>query len=164
MMEQIVQLNFGFAYPSMLEGDNGLLLEPGDGLEGFRFPETSEMDPQDISAWAESHFSCVLDGDLDDPSVFKSISIYGAEQFGTNDAYYDEDRGLVLSNITIYLIVNPEVGQELGGEAIDDLFHAIMVKVEDSSVTMSFTEFEDYEAALVDKAPERLIRVDSSQF
>jgi hypothetical protein len=163
MIGQIVQLKFGFAYPSMLEGDNDLLLEPGDGLEGFRFAETSEMGSQDLSAWTESHFSCVLDGDLDDPSVFKSISVYGAERFGTNDAYYDEGRGLVLSDIVIYLIVNPEVGKELSDEAMDDLFHTIVLEVKDSSVTMSFTEFEDYEAAVVDEAPERLIRAGSSQ-
>jgi len=44
MEEKIIELNFGACYPSILEDDDGLLLEPGDGLEGFVFPGTEGMD------------------------------------------------------------------------------------------------------------------------
>lgn len=157
MDEKIVQLSFGSIYPSLLEDDDGLLLEPGDGLEGFRFPETAELDSEELSSWAENHFSLDLDGDLDNPEVFESISFCGFARFGDNDAYYDAEKGLTLNNIIVYMrVLVADVG-DLDEEALNDLFHTVVIKLTDPPFVMDFTEFEDYEALRLDSLPDCLV-------
>ena len=160
MEEQIVELTFGVCYPGMLEDDDELLLEPGDGIESFKFPGTDEMDPEKLSSWVERRVLCELDGDLDDPEVFENILIHGIAKFGTNDAHYDDDRGLVLNDINVYLKVTPAQDQELTEEVLDDLFHAVVIKVNESPFIMSFTEFEDYGALVVDRIPSELVPIE----
>ena len=151
MEGQIVKLSFGMAIPTMVEDeqDEGLLLEAGDGIEEFRFDGTDSMDENALSQWVYDHFDLIFDGDLDDPERFKSIRCVGVAEFGGADAVYDDEQGLVLSDLELYMNVVGAEG-ELDEAALEDLFHLLVLRVKLGPAEMTYSEFEDYSAEVVE--------------
>ena len=146
---QIVKLSFGVAVPTVVEGDDDLLLEVDDGIEEFRFDGTDSMDRNALSRWVYDHFDLIFDGDLDDPERFKSIRCVGVAEFGGADAVYDDEQGLVLSDLELYMNVVGAEG-ELDEAALEDLFHLLVLRVKLGPAEMTYSEFEDYSAEVVE--------------
>jgi len=157
--EIIVKLNFGSAYPTLLMGDDDLLLEPGDGIEEYRFPDTEELSNEELSSWVFDHVEVSFDGDLDDPSVFESIQAVGIASFADYNANYDDSRGLVMSDVSVFLKIKT-TEDELSADSLDDLFHLLVLIVQKDDIQMQFTEFEDYSAEEVSSIDEEIKHID----
>lgn len=146
----LVSLTFGMAIPSMVEDSEDLLLEPGDGIAEFRFEGTESLDSDALSKWVFEHIDLLFDGDLDEPEKFKAIRCVGIGKFGESDADYDEDQGLVLSDIEVFIEIIP-TGNPLEEDELEDLFHLVVLRVKQNEIEMTYTEFEDYSAENIEK-------------
>lgn len=140
---KLVSLTIGMAIPTMVEDGEDLLLEAGDGIEDFRFPETEDLDLAKLSQWVFERIEVVFDGSLDDADAFITIRCVGISEFGESDAEYDQNQGLILSNLEVYLEITPP-DDELSEEALDDLFHLVVLRVIHENFEMTYTEYDDY--------------------
>jgi hypothetical protein len=146
--EFLVCLHFGQVTSTLVEDENDLLLEPGDGIEEFKFAETVDLSPFELSQWVLSRLEVVFDGDLDAPHKFNSITSVGIGSFPEEGAYYSQDCGLVLVGLKIYLKVDP-ASDELDENDLDDIFHVIVPRISNAGVVMSFTYFQEYSAEII---------------
>jgi len=153
----IVCLNIGMARPTLIETDGDDLLEEADKISKFRYAGTEDMSDDALNEWVQKKLSLMFDGDLDEPEKFVAISAKGAH--GPRNSNYSED-GLLLSDLSIYLEVKTE--EEPKEDELDDLFHLIVLTIEDGASSSQYTEFEEYSAEIEDEFPSeiKLISVD----
>lgn len=145
----LVSLTFGMAIPAMVEDDDDLLLEPGDGIDEFKFSGTESLDGEALSKWVYEHIDLLFDGSLDEPEKFKAIRCVGIGKFGESDANYEEDQGLVLGDVEVFLEITP-TDETLDEDELEDLFHLVVLRVKHEEIEMTYTEFEDYSAEVID--------------
>lgn len=157
-----VKLTIDTAYPTMVEGADDLILEPGDGIEQFRFSGTENLESYSLSNWAFEHIQIVFDGELDDPGTIEEINAVGVAEFGEQDCHYDEERGLTVSGIEIYLEVKAQDDGEIDEDALEDIFHIIVLSIQVDDKEMSFSEFEGYHVSMVDEIPSNLKKLNQS--
>jgi len=90
-------------------------------------------------------------GELDEPGKFAAISAKGVH--GPRYSNYSEE-GLLLSDLSIYLEVKTE--DNLEEDELDDLFHLVVLTIDDGASSSQYTEFENYSAEIEDELPSEM--------
>ena len=129
-----------------IESAAGDWVDDPAALASHRFPGTETWSNDELKALVCAHITLEFDGDLDDPSLFKTAR--ATTVCGPTHVSYTES-GMQLSGLAIYLQV--ETSRETDESELEDLFHLVVPKIVDGGLIYRFTEFQSYEVVLEDE-------------
>jgi hypothetical protein len=155
MNTYLVCLKIGLMDIKYIENPEGDWIDDYDELESFQLEDV--FGSNNILDQCVNLVSLTFEGDLDDPSLFQSITAVGVQ----GPKFIVEESILSLSDTIFYFRIDSL--EDLDINNLEDLIHLIEPVVEKDGYTIAFGDFADWEIYLDDEEFEsRQIKIEWS--
>lgn len=136
-----IELFFDGIFATEIEDEKGNFFSNFDeDFESIKLNGTESLSDDALLKHVKENLKIIFDGTLDNAEHFKSYDIRNFD--GPSSAHYT-DRGLSLGSLSLFLEVET-MHDDTDEIDFDDFFHIVVFQLANSTMTISFTEFEGY--------------------